>query len=34
VRPLRRHQRALAYAFGSAAGFWLIERSLAALGLY
>ncbi len=33
ARSLRRHQRPLAYAFGTAAGFWLVERSLAALGL-
>ncbi|MEX2207850.1 MAG: HupE/UreJ family protein [Myxococcota bacterium] len=33
VRALRRYERPLAYAFGALAGFWLIERSLAALGL-
>jgi hydrogenase/urease accessory protein HupE len=33
ARVLREHTRALSYAFGSAAGFWLIERSLAWLGL-
>ena len=33
VRALRRHERPLAYAFGALAGFWLIERSLVALGL-
>ena len=33
VRALRRYERPLAYAFGTVAGFWLIERSLAALGL-
>jgi len=32
VRALRRFERPLAYAFGAVAGFWLIERSLAALG--
>lgn len=31
VRALRRFERPLAYAFGTLAGFWLIERSLAAL---
>ena len=33
AHALRRHTRALAYAFGSAAGFWLIDRSLALFGL-
>jgi hydrogenase/urease accessory protein HupE len=33
VRALRRLERPLAYAFGAVAGFWLIERSLVALGL-
>ena len=33
VRALRRFERPLAYAFGALAGFWLIERSFAALGL-
>ena len=33
VSALRRLERPLAYAFGAVAGFWLIERSLAALGL-
>jgi len=33
VRALRRFERPLAYAFGAVAGFWLIERSLVALGL-
>ncbi len=32
VRSLRRYERPLAYGFGALAGFWLIERSLAALG--
>lgn len=32
VRALRPFERPLAYVFGSVAGFWLIERSLAALG--
>ena len=31
-RVLRRHTRALAYAFGSLAGFWLLDRSLALFG--
>ena len=34
VRALRPFERPLAYAFGAVAGFWLIERSLAALGLH
>ncbi len=33
VRALRPFARPLAYAFGAVAGFWLIERSLVALGL-
>lgn len=33
IRPLRAAERPLAYAFGATAGFWLIERTLAALGL-
>jgi hydrogenase/urease accessory protein HupE len=33
VRTLRRWERPLAYAFGTLAGFWLIERTLEALGL-
>ncbi len=33
VRALRRFERPLAYVFGTLAGFWLIERTLAALGL-
>jgi hypothetical protein len=33
ARVLRAHTRALGYAFGAAAGFWLIERSAALLGL-
>jgi hydrogenase/urease accessory protein HupE len=33
ARALRRHTRVLAYAFGSLAGFWLLDRSLALLGL-
>jgi hydrogenase/urease accessory protein HupE len=33
VPALRRLERPLAYAFGAVAGFWLIERSLVALGL-
>jgi len=32
ARALRGYEKPLAYAFGTAAGFWLIERSLAALG--
>ena len=32
VRTLRRFERPLAYVFGTLAAFWLIERSLAALG--
>jgi hydrogenase/urease accessory protein HupE len=32
ARALRRFERPLGYAFGALAGFWLIERSLAALG--
>jgi len=33
IRPLRAAERPIAYAFGAMAGFWLIERTLAALGL-
>ena len=33
VRALRPYERPVAYAFGTVAGFWLIERSLAVLGL-
>jgi hydrogenase/urease accessory protein HupE len=32
ANALRRFEKPLAYAFGSAAAFWLIERTLAALG--
>jgi hydrogenase/urease accessory protein HupE len=33
VGMLRRFERPLAYVFGTLAGFWLIERTLAALGI-